>query len=92
MPRPEEKRLKKMIRSIFNSTFINSVGRFRLAMQDFHNRLDVVMDSFEGDNAEGTGGSVRECFPLLDQLTNMLHKGRKRLEASLADYEMENAA
>jgi hypothetical protein len=92
MPRPEEKRLEKVIRSIFNSTF-NSEGRFRLAMEDFHNRLNVAMDSFEGDNAtEGTGGSVRECFPLLDQLTNMLNNDRKCLEASLTDYEMKNAA
>lgn len=64
-----------------------------MAMEDFHNRLDVVTDSFECDNAtEGTGGSVRECFPLLDQLTIMLQDDRKRLEVSLADYETKNAA
>jgi hypothetical protein len=92
MPRLEERRLETVIRSIFNSTF-NCEGRFKLAMEDFRNRLDVVMDSFEGDNAtEGTGGSVRECFPLLDQLTNMLRNDLKRLEASLADYEMKKAA
>ena len=92
MPREEEKRLANVIRSIFNSIF-NSEGRFRLAMEDFNNRLDVVTNSFECDNAtEGTGSSVRECFPLLDQLTNMLQDDRKRLEVSLADYEMRNAA